>query len=67
METRKQVMEKMESQKMSLLNDDGKVLTFRKKFSIGWFIVLTMLGFGIVIYPLYHFALKQKVFMTYKK
>ena len=53
--------------KNTLIEDDGKRLVFRKKFSIGSFIFwLVFTGIGAAGYAIYHFT-KPKKYIDYKK
>ena len=61
MDERRNLINEMSEIKYSLINDDGKMLTFKKKFSIFWCII-----WGILFYLIYHCVIKKKKFMSYK-
>ena len=55
-----------------LVSDNGKVLIFRSKFNVGWFLLWFFVGLfvwflPVILYLVYHFFLKQKVYEPYKR
>jgi hypothetical protein len=63
---RDEIIRNHELQKYTLIEDDGKRLVFRKKFSVGIFILwLILTGIGAAGYVVYHFC-KPKKYVSYK-
>jgi len=55
------VINEYKAMNYELIEQHGKQLVFRKKFSVGWLIFwLIMGGFGAIFYVLYHYAKPKK-------
>jgi len=67
MSKRKDILNQQISMEKTLVEDDGKRLIFRDRFSIGWFIFwLIFTGFGAIVYIVYYYT-KAKTYISYKK
>jgi len=63
---KEEIIAMKKAEKKVVIEDNGKTLTFRKKFSIGWAIFWFLFGgFGVIIYIAYHFC-KLKEQINYK-
>lgn len=67
MKNRQEIIDHYRQMKYTLIDDTNNKLTFRKKFSWGWFIFwLLFTGIGALVYVIYHYT-KPKEFVDYKK